>query len=44
MCEPILLEIQKYDLDERSEALFEKVEKLVKKYKFNEAKEILNAR
>ena len=44
VCEPILLEIQKYDLDEPSKVVFEKVEKLVKKYKFNEAKEILNAR
>ena len=44
LCEPILLEIQKYDLDEESRELFEQVKKLIKKYKFNEAKEILNAR
>jgi len=44
VCEPILLEIQKYDLDEQSEVVFEKVKRLVQKYKFNEAKEILNAR
>lgn len=44
VCEPILFEIQKYDLEHKDAETFEKVKKLVKKYKFNEAKEVLNAK
>lgn len=43
MCEPIVVEIEKYDLKESDKEVFEKVKKLIKKYKFNEAKEVLDA-
>jgi hypothetical protein len=44
LCEPIVNEIEEYALDERDKELFEMAKKLIAKYKFNEAKEILNAR
>lgn len=44
MCEPIIHEIEKYALNEHDKKLFEKVKKLVQKYKFNEARELLRAR
>ncbi len=44
ICEPIIVQIQEYALSEDDRALFERVKKLIQKYKFNEAKEILNAR
>lgn len=44
MCEPIIDEIEKYALNEHDKKLFDKVKKLVQKYKFNEARELLRAR
>ncbi|MBW6488927.1 ABC transporter substrate-binding protein [Sulfurimonas sp.] len=44
LCEPIVNEIEKYALKERDKELFDIAKKLIIKYKFNEAKEILNAR
>jgi len=44
MCEPLIDEIDKYLLEKHDDELFKKVKKLVQKYKFNEAKELLNAR
>lgn len=44
LCEPIIYEIEEYSLDEKDKELFSKAKKLILKYKFNEAKEILNAR
>ncbi|MFA6191022.1 MAG: transporter substrate-binding domain-containing protein [Sulfurimonas sp.] len=44
LCEPIIEEIDSYDLEERDRQLFEKVKKLVNKYKFSEAKELFDAR
>ena len=43
MCEPIVKEIEMYDLGEDDRELFEKVKKMIHKYKFNEAKELLDA-
>jgi len=43
MCEPVIREIEMYSLDEEEKKLFEKVKRLVQKYKFSEAKELLNA-
>lgn len=43
-CEPIIAQIQECTLSENDRILFERVKKLIQKYKFNEAKEILNAR
>ncbi|PNV83729.1 MAG: hypothetical protein C0627_04130 [Sulfurimonas sp.] len=42
-CEPIISEIEKYVLEDEDEVVFEKVKRLVQKYQFNEAMEILNA-
>ncbi|MFA7354649.1 MAG: ABC transporter substrate-binding protein [Sulfurimonadaceae bacterium] len=44
LCEPIIHEIEKYALEEKDKKLFERAKKLIEKYKFNEAKEILNVR
>lgn len=44
ICEPIIAQIEEYTLSENDRILFERVKKLIQKYKFNEAKEILNAR
>ena len=44
ICEPILVEFEKYRLNSKDELLFQKVKRLVLKYKFNEAKELLNER
>ncbi|MFA6137042.1 MAG: ABC transporter substrate-binding protein [Sulfurimonas sp.] len=44
LCEPIIDEIDSYDLEEKDKQLFEKVKKLVNKYKFNEAKELFDAK
>lgn len=43
ICEPIIAQIQEYSLSKDDRVLFERVKKLIQKYKFNEAKEILNA-
>lgn len=42
-CEPIISEIEKYVLEDEDDIVFEKVKRLVQKYQFNEAMEILNA-
>lgn len=44
ICDPIIDKIEKFALNEKDKALFESVKKLIQKYKFNEAKEILNAK
>ncbi len=44
LCEPIIEEIDSYDLEEKDKQLFEKVKKLVNKYKFSEAKELFDAK
>ena len=44
ICEPILEEFESYILNTKDEIIFEKTKKLVTKYKFNEAKEVLNGR
>ncbi len=41
-CEPIIQEIQMYKLHEKDKDTFEKVKRLIQKYKFSEAKELLN--
>lgn len=43
-CEPIIKEMNNYILSDEDEKLFKEVKKLVSKYKFNEAKELLNER
>lgn len=42
LCEPIIKEFEKYSLEQKDEELFQKIKKLVDKYKFNEAMELLN--
>jgi len=42
LCAPIIDEINTYALEEEDEKLFTKVKKLVNKYKFNEAMELMN--
>lgn len=42
MCEPIVHEIEMYDLGEDDKKLFENVKRLIQKYKFSEARELLN--
>lgn len=44
VCENIIEQIDIYSLDEESAELFEKVKKLTRRYKFNEAKEAFNAK
>ncbi|MCX6076122.1 MAG: ABC transporter substrate-binding protein [Campylobacterales bacterium] len=44
LCEPIIEEIDSYDLEEKDKQLFEQVKKLVNKYKFSEAKELFDAK
>lgn len=44
LCESIIEQIERYNLDEDSAVLFEKVKKLTRRYKFNEAKEAFNAK
>jgi polar amino acid transport system substrate-binding protein len=43
LCEPIILEIEAYMLDEEDQKLFKNVKKLIHRYRFKEAKELLNA-
>lgn len=42
VCEPLILEMETYALEESDKKLFEQIKKLVQKYKFNEAMELLN--
>jgi len=44
ICEEVILEIETYTLSEEDQELFDKVKKVVNQYKFNEAKELLNAK
>ncbi|MDQ1244994.1 MAG: hypothetical protein QG565_1335 [Campylobacterota bacterium] len=44
LCEPIINTIEEYALNAKDKELFEKAKKLIEKYKFNEAKEMLNVR
>ena len=44
MCEPIINTIEEYTLSEKDRELFMRAKKLIEKYKFSEAKEVLNAR
>ena len=44
LCLPILDEIEKHKLNDDDEELFKKVKTLIRKYKFDDAKELLNAR
>jgi len=41
LCEPILKEFEKYNLNKTDQELFKSVKTLIKKYKFNEARELL---
>jgi K+-sensing histidine kinase KdpD len=41
-CQPIIEEIELYALNSSQQELFEKIKKLIRQYKFNEAMELLN--
>ena len=41
LCEPILSEFEKYNLNEKDQELFQSIKTLITKYKFNEARELL---
>ncbi|WP_455757594.1 ABC transporter substrate-binding protein [Sulfurimonas sp.] len=41
-CEPILKEFENYTLDEKSQELYKNVNNLIKRYKFDEARELLD--
>ncbi len=44
LCSPILEEIAKYTLDDEDEKLFQNVSSLIKRYKFDKVKELINAK
>ena len=44
LCDPILQEIDKYELSQENELLYQQVKKLISKYKFDEASELLHAK
>ncbi|QOY52403.1 ABC transporter substrate-binding protein [Candidatus Sulfurimonas baltica] len=44
LCEPIIQQMQNSHLSQEDKELFEEIKKLVNKYKFNEAKELLHAK
>jgi len=41
LCEPILQEFSKYNLDKENQELFDNVNQLIKKYKFDDARKLL---